>query len=279
MRIYFCLVALLIAACSSGGAYDGYGPGCVSDGPSASETILTPNSAVVGEGSGSVDVNVSFDYKARDANISFIEYRVEDANGTRIEGAVINQTLKGSGTYAFNIVISTQSAQVFTVRVRLNDYCGERNKWHDATFEVSAVAALVGKTDYVTARLNDLVYFVGGRDASGEISSSLIQYDHFTGQAEAKAPMPEGRESAAAAAYNGVVYVFGGTVYGFEQSSILAYDTATDSWTAVAPMSHESSGANAIAIDDLIYVQGRDHVDRYDPLLDLWMEAAPSTGR
>jgi len=272
MRILLSVLALVMAACggSGGSSYGGYSIGCVSDGPKASNMVLDPTMAFVGEGNGSVTVSVTLDYKAKDAKISFIEFRVEDPAGTRVDAGIIEQGLKKSGSYGFDIAISTQVAERYTVRVRLNDVCGERSKWQEAPFTVEAVAALSGKTGFATARLNAVVYVVGGRDADGVLSGALLRYDPASGAVGALAPMPEGRDLAAAATWNGRIYVFGGSAFGFGQASTFVYDTSGDTWTAVSPMTIGTAGARAVPRGDLIVVSSANRVDTYDPVLDLW---------
>jgi hypothetical protein len=270
MRILILASSLALAACGETGSSSGtyY---CYSDGPTVSNLVLTPGSAAVGEGGGTIGSNVTLHYKTRDdAKIIAIEYRVEDANGTRTVYGDFRKNLKNSGDFGFTMPISTATAGMYTVRVRAVDECIVNSKWADASFEVIAVAAMAEKTGYASVRLNDLVYFVGGQDKDGVTSDALLQYDPATQMTEARAPLPEGRDLAGAATHNGIIYVFGGMAYGFAQDSTFAYDTATDTWTAVAPMSAPLAGANAVTVDDMIYVDGANGLSRYDPMLDLW---------
>ena len=272
MRTLILASSLALAACSDTGSSSGtyY---CYSDGPTVSNLVLTPDSALVGEGGGTIGSNVTLHYKTRDdAKIIAIEYRVEDSTGSRTVYGSFRKNLKKSGDFGFTMPIGTATAGMYTVRVRAVDECYENSKWADAAFEVIAVAAMAGKTGYASVALNDLVYFVGGQDEDGLPSDALLQYDPATQLTQARAPMPEGRELAAAAAHNGIIYVFGGMAYGFAQESTFAYDTATDSWTAVAPVLTPIAGANAVTVDDVIYVDSINGLTRYDPMLDLWTD-------
>lgn len=274
MRIPMLAVCLALTACSAGTGGDSAGF-CDSDGPLTSNVVLSPGAATVGDGGGSVNVVVSFDYKTRSgAKIIFTKFRVEDSDGKLVLDVIDEKNLKGSGTHMFSVLIGTQTAQTYTVRVRTVDECYEDSKWAEATFDVFAVAALAGKSGYATALSNEFVYFIGGLDASGEASDALWQYDPATRQLTAMTPMPEGRELAAAASSDGIIYVFGGRAYGIEYESTFAYDTAMDTWTAVAPLSRPMTGGTATARDGVIYVASRSGLHRYDPVLDLWTPAS-----
>jgi hypothetical protein len=274
MRILLMMASLVLAACH-GGVGGGAPYYCYSDGPLLSNLVLSRNSAVIGEGGGSISVEVTIDYKTRSgAKIMLVNYRVENATGQEILDASIDINLKGSGSYTFNVPIGTEATGTYTVRVRLFDECLEKSKWLDAEFDVIAPAALSGRTGYATAQASGLVYFIGGRGDDDQVSDTLLQYDPATKQLQVKAPMPEGREFAAAAAYNGVVYVFGGTAYGFAHESTFAYDPATDTWTAAAPASNPVSGATATVSGGMIYLSGENDLMRYDPILDLWAKVS-----
>jgi hypothetical protein len=275
MRILLMMASLVLAACYGGVGGGGAPYYCYSDGPLLSNLVLSRSSAVIGEGGGSISVEVTIDYKTRSgAKIIFVNYRVENASGQEIVDASIDNNLKGSGSYTFNVPIGTEAAGTYTVRVRLFDECLEKSKWLDAEFDVSAPAALSGRTGYATAQSSGLVYFIGGRGDNDQVSDTLLQYDPATRQLQVKAAMPEGREFAAAAAYNGVVYVFGGMAYGFAHESTFAYDSATDTWTAAAPVSNPISGATAAVSGSMIYLSGENDLMRYDPILDLWAKVS-----
>lgn len=274
MRAWIITVFLLLGACSGGGS-EGIAY-CYSDGPIVSNLVVTPATAVVGEGGGTVVVNATLDYRWRDSwKIIIVEYRVEDAAGNRTANGDFHENLKKSGSYSFTIPMQTNRAQMYVVRVRAMDECFEPSKWVETNFEVAAVAAVADKTAYATARLDNTVYFAGGQGEDGQASNVLLQYDAASQQVEVKAPMPEGREFAAAAAHEGVIYVFGGTAYGLAQDSTFAYDVQEDSWRSVAPMSLPVANATAIAVEGIIYVEGAGAgVQSYDPLLDLWTSFA-----
>ena len=278
MRFLLLATSLALTGCLAGAGAGGSAGSCYSDGPLASNVVLSPAMAAVGEGGGNVIVSVSYDYRTRSgAKIILTRYRVEDSNGNQLINAYIEKNLKGSGSYTFNVPIETDSAETFTIRVQAVDECFENSKWAEAIFDVVAVAALAGKTSYATAMTDDALYFVGGLDNSGQLSDTLLRYDPVTRQATTLSSMPEGRELAAAAIREGIVYVFGGRAYGIEYESAFAYDIAMDTWTAVAPMAQPMAGGTATARYGLIYVTGGQGLQAYDPVLDLWMQASSLT--
>ncbi len=266
------VVMLSLAACSSSGS----GPIglCVSDGPSISNLAMLPASAVLGEGGGSIDVAVSFDFRTRDgAQLAFVQFRLLDAGGSRIINESIDvyrQNIQGQGTYTFSFPAPTQPAQTYTFRVRLTDECAEESSWAEVPFRVIEPAGLGLRTGYGVARLNVSLYVIGGRDASGFASETLLHHDFQTGMTSIRAPMPEGRVSAAVVTYDDLIFVFGGQAFGYEQDSTFVYDPRTDLWSVRSPMPRGLSGADAFVLDGTIYVARDGSVDHYDPVIDTW---------
>lgn len=268
------LMALMLSIAACGGpGIDGDG-WCRSDGPTISNLSLLPNLAVLGEGGGSIDVDVTFDYRTRNgAKLGFFYYSLIDASGTRTIEEVINVldlNLKGSGTYTLSISLPTQTAQIYRFQVRLADQCKTRSNWAEVNFSVTEPAGLGGKTDFGVARLNGVLYVIGGRDASGSASNTLLRFDPVTGVTTTHASMPEGRFSAAIATYDKLIFVFGGNAFGYMQNSTFVYNSATDSWTARAPMARPMAGAHAFVIDGMTYIAKDGRVDQYDPVVDIW---------
>jgi len=161
MRGLVLTASVFLVSCNGSGGGDGLYY-CYSDGPISSNLVLSPDSAVIGEGGGNVTSNVTIDYRTRDgAKILRVDYRVEDSSGIRLSDVSLNETLKGSGTFEFGVPINTQTADTYTVRVRFFDECFETSNWRDALFDVIAPAALAGKTGYATAQLGKDIYFIG----------------------------------------------------------------------------------------------------------------------
>jgi N-acetylneuraminic acid mutarotase len=97
----------------------------------------------------------------------------------------------------------------------------------------------------------------------------------------AKTPMPAARFSAAAAAVDGTVYVFGGSNPGVPQD-VYAYTPPTNSWQTVGQMATPREGAGAAALNGRVFVVGG-HVsggaatgltEVFDPVNNSWIELA-----
>lgn len=267
------VVMLTIAACGESGSAP-VNIFCVSDGPTISNVSILPDSAVLGEGGGSINVSVSFDYRTRDgAQLSFIDYRLVDPEGSRAVDESIDihdQNIQGRGTYTFDFPAPTQTAQNYTLRVRLFDECTERSNWAEVSFNVFEAAGLGSKTNYAVARLNTGLYVIGGRNASGFASDALLHYEPGTGVTAIRASMPEERFSVTVATYDDLIFVFGGVAFGYEQNSVFVYDPRTDSWGVRTPLSRTLSGADAFVLDGIIYVAKDGKIHRYDPVTDIW---------
>ncbi len=87
-----------------------------------------------------------------------------------------------------------------------------------------------------------------------------------------KAPMPAPRDSAAAVALDGKVYVIGGTDSTGALASMLMYDPVENSWTSKASMPDVKSGPGAAVENGRIYVVGPSDPDlyEYNPVGDTW---------
>lgn len=271
--------SLVLSVSACGGSDSGPISFCVSDGPTISNLSLLPDSAVLGEGGGNIDVAVSFDYRTRDgAQLSIIEFRLVDTSGSRVVDEVMvvyDQNLQGQGIYTFSLNAPTQTAQSYTLRVRLFDECSENSRWAEVNFSVIEPAGLGSKTDFGVARLNNGLYVIGGRDASGFASKALLHCEPRTGAMTFRAPMPEGRFSAAVATYGDLIFVFGGIAFGYTQDSTFAYDSRTDSWSVRSPVPRDVSGADVSVFDGVIYIAKDGYVHRYDPVTDIWSPSAP----
>ncbi len=266
--------ALMLAISACGGSGSGPVNSCFSDGPTVSNLSIQPDSAVLGEGNGSIVVDVRFDFRTRDgAQLSFIDYRLVDAAGSRLVDATINvhkQNLQGRGMYTFSFAAPTHTARRYTLQVRLVDECVERSNWAEVSFIVIEPAGLGTKTDFGVARLHGGLYVVGGRDASGLATDVLLHYEPLTGLTAVRSSMPEERYSAAVVAYSHLIFVFGGNAFGYEHDSTFVYDSQTDNWSVSAPMSRTVSDADAFVLDGMIYLEKNGRIDGYDPVVDIW---------
>lgn len=112
--------------------------------------------------------------------------------------------------------------------------------------------------DAAAAAIGNKMYVVGGKNASGHLSTLWI-YDASTDSWNQGANLPGvGVENAAVVAHNGQVYVFGGSTSAFSGAvaNAAVYNPATNSWQSLTPMPTARGGATAQVVNGLIYVAG-----------------------
>ena len=132
------------------------------------------------------------------------------------------------------------------------------------------------------------LYIVGGSAPGSVLLATLHRYDSMANAWEAVASMSTARQSLAAAAIDGKLYVMGGYDGQNRLSSVERFDPVTNAWEAVAPMSTARFCPAAAAIDGKLYVMGGSDgqhrfssvVERFDPAKNAWEAVAPmSTAR
>ncbi len=98
--------------------------------------------------------------------------------------------------------------------------------------------------------------------------------------------LPAARSAAAAAAYNGKIYFFGGEVGGIPQSAVAVYDPETSAWTSLTALSSARSNLSAASVGGKIYVLGgtndsgataQSKNEEYDPAANSWATKAVLT--
>ena len=138
-----------------------------------------------------------------------------------------------------------------------------------------------------TAVLNNKIYAISGRSSNQNFSISYVnsneEYDPVTNAWNMRAQIPTARDSAAAAAANGKIYVFGGGFLNAPFNTVEEYNPSTDTWATKAPMPTARFGLAAVTIGQYIYVMGgaqgnfieMDVVERYDPIANSWTTEIP----
>lgn len=116
-----------------------------------------------------------------------------------------------------------------------------------------AVAVVDGQL-YVAGGLDDLE--TGGR--RGRSLATLEAYDPALDRAATLAPMPGPRDHAAAAAWDGRVYVSGGgeILDGAAYADLWAYDPDSDAWTTLPSLPAPRWQHAMVAVDGVLYVLG-----------------------
>jgi hypothetical protein len=146
---------------------------------------------------------------------------------------------------------------------------------------------------WVTASaVGNKCYVIGGGSNGGPFRppafTSVEAYDPKTDSWQARAPLPQRRESAGSAVVDGKIYVIGGgdsvwwstTPY----APVAIYNPATNTWTEGAKMPTPRKGLAVVVIDGLIYAVGGSNYDLgiyasgilevYDPATDQWATLA-----
>lgn len=133
MRSLFAAFLVSVTACSSGDSA-GF---CFSDSrPIISNLEVTPALVVVGEGGGTVNVDVSFDYQQTDEWIFLVIYNVYSAAGTQVLNSDFSTDLRGSGIHTFSIPINTARVETYRITVYVTDRCFEESNLIDADLQV-----------------------------------------------------------------------------------------------------------------------------------------------
>jgi N-acetylneuraminic acid mutarotase len=140
--------------------------------------------------------------------------------------------------------------------------------------------------------INDILYVIGGQDASRKTVSTNEAYKPKTDTWTERQPMPTIRHHLASAVIDGKLYVIGGRQT--DKSPDLnigtneAYDPKLDKWTSLASMPTKRSGLTAVALSNDVYVFGGEHpfddgkplktfddTEIYHPKTDTWTSGLP----
>ena len=141
--------------------------------------------------------------------------------------------------------------------------------WSDTSIRVRVPSGVLGR--YIKVYSND-----------GKGSNIIDTLSSWTFKKQSN----QARDSAAAVAFNGKVYLFGGYIYGGINCTDAAesYDPKTDTWTDIASMPTRRSALTAAEAKGKIYVMGGyndyskqilDVVEAYNPAKDTWETKAP----
>jgi subtilisin family serine protease/N-acetylneuraminic acid mutarotase len=136
--------------------------------------------------------------------------------------------------------------------------------------------------DNAVAEEGGTVYSVGGVDGI-RITNTAYRYEPASRTWTAIAPLPDERESAAAAVIDGLLYVATGwPELEWASKSMLIYDPASDAWSTGADAPVGVAGAGRAVLDGKLYLVGgctnacgENAVQRYDPGTDTWDTLAP----
>jgi hypothetical protein len=147
----------------------------------------------------------------------------------------------------------------------------------------TAPAMLRPRQMHCACSVGEIIYVIGGTEDLAEdtlATRSMLKFDHRTQSWNEAAPMPAGRQEAAACVLGSDIYVFGGQEEeeGEEISSTFRFNTETNEWTTLAPMPEAKHGHGVCTVDGLIYVVGgrfSSSVFCFDPAAASWRSLAP----
>ena len=135
---------------------------------------------------------------------------------------------------------------------------------------------------------NGKIYMIGGHleypiDDTLEATNAVDVFDPESNTWESAAPLNQQRQSAGAAALNGLLYVVGGFDSRMKKlASVECYNPEANEWKYVAPLPHPRVSPCVVSHNGLLYVMGvggesknfvegeRKYVDIYDPETDIW---------
>jgi N-acetylneuraminic acid mutarotase len=151
-------------------------------------------------------------------------------------------------------------------------------------------ADMIGpRTDFTASNIGDDIYVIGGFDLSGDTLDVVEVYNVKNNSWKLIAPLPQGLNHAAAASYDGKIYVVGGSISSewIPSNQLFIYDPIKNQWTEGNPMPTPRGALNALFVNGTLYaIGGKDNAgvsninEAYDPLTNKWI-SKPSmpTGR
>ena len=143
------------------------------------------------------------------------------------------------------------------------------------------------RSELSAASLGPIIYTVGGRDHTGNITDIVETYDPRNDLWSTIDSLPLPLDHVAVAAYDNKLYVVGGFYIdenGTTKASdkLFIYDPVSKKWQEGAPMPSPRAALTAAFIDGILYAVGGDHDWEswptnlaFDPSTNKWDEKAP----
>lgn len=151
---------------------------------------------------------------------------------------------------------------------------------HELSRWVNGQLAPAERSEVSVAEVEGKAYVIGDYNGATE----LLVYDIAANAWDKAASFPYAVHHAAAAAYDGRIYVFGGYVNGWQATSALwMYDPKADKWQRKADMPTPRAAAGAAVVAGKFHLVGGSGSNRlntsvhevYEPRTDRWTSAAP----
>jgi N-acetylneuraminic acid mutarotase len=145
------------------------------------------------------------------------------------------------------------------------------------------------RAEITATNIGDDIYVIGGFDESGDTSDVVEIYNVKNNSWISIAPMPQAVHHAAAASYDGKIYVVGGFISRewIPSDQLFIYDPIKDQWTEGNTMPTPRGALNALFVNGTLYAIGGHAGDRtfntneaYDPVTNTWIsKTSMPTGR
>ncbi|MDP4181267.1 MAG: S8 family serine peptidase [Bacillota bacterium] len=191
---------------------------------------------------------------------------------TAISGTWSSKTKMNTARVNFSAVTINNKIYAVGCNKSIEAYDPDTNKWNDV-FTAPAELA-VSLKDSVTVALNNKIYIMGANN-----TNKVFEFDPLFNKWSEKASMSFNRGAAAAAVYNGKIYIAGGAD---EKSAktVEVYDPDKDSWTTIAGMKTQRSLHSLVVNGSQMYALGGVYspksIEQYDFIKEKWTELKDS---
>lgn len=192
-------------------------------------------------------------------------YHVGTMRRARVRAGPAWRSRRTLGAAAFLVLMMGATACVSVTRVGDPVLAGaEPSIVADAGSWAARSSMPTARSEVAVAAVDGVLYVVGGLDdlevdgRRGRSLSLVEAYDPALDSAKTLAPVPGPRDHAAAAAWDGRVYVSGGgeILNGAAYADLWAYDPGTDAWAPLPSLPRPRWQHAMVAIDGSLYLVG-----------------------
>jgi len=139
------------------------------------------------------------------------------------------------------------------------------------------------RSEITASNIGDDIYVMGGYDKSGNTLDVVEVYNVKNNSWKSIAPLPRVLHHAAAASYDGKIYVVGGFIATewIPTNQLFIYDPIKNQWTEGNPMPTPRGALNALFVNGTLYAIGgvedakssksSNKNEAYDPLTNKWI--------
>lgn len=146
-------------------------------------------------------------------------------------------------------------------------YDTETNTWTDKTDDLTA------RYEGTASVINDNIYVIGGRNASGSFTDLNECYNSSTNTWTTKTVLPIARTALTSSVVDNKIYVIDGS-NGSQTGSNHCYDYLTDTWTTKTDDPVARYGSTSCVVNNKIYcfagAKQNNYMTIYDPSTDTW---------